>query len=108
MSRTSKYRTQGKLMKNSNAMSHVYCSRAFTGLMDKSSPRQGDNYHGRIISIDYVMRTHVTVTEKGSNLELTNAKEECEVAVDGNKKPDIVHTVKIQGNMIKIINIHFI
>ena len=61
---------------------------------------------GRIIATDYAKRAHVTVTENGSNLEITNAQQEdagkykCEVAIDGNKRPNVVHNVSIQGNLI--------
>jgi hypothetical protein len=60
----------------------------------------------KIIASDYAKRADVTVTENGSNLEIQDAKKEdagkykCEVAIDGDKRPEVVHTVSIQGNLI--------
>jgi hypothetical protein len=83
---------------------HFYCSRAFTNIIDESCPRQGDNFHRRhnnshIIYYESSCHCHWA----GSYLEITNAKKEntgkykCEVAIDKDKRPEVVHPVGIQG-----------
>eukprot|EP00092_Neocalanus_flemingeri_P087809 GFUD01110874.1.p1 GENE.GFUD01110874.1~~GFUD01110874.1.p1 ORF type:complete len:497 (+),score=131.98 GFUD01110874.1:127-1617(+) len=55
----------------------------------------------RIIASSYTKRANVTVSEKGSILIIGDALKEdageykCEVAVDGDNRPEIVHTVSI-------------
>ena len=57
----------------------------------------------RILAPAYTIRANVTVTESGSTLVISSAKEEdageykCSVALDGDSRPEIVHTVSILG-----------
>ena len=57
----------------------------------------------RILAPAYAKRANVTVTESGSTLLISNATAEdageykCSVALDGDSRPEIVHTVSILG-----------
>ena len=65
----------------------------------------------RIIAPAYSKRANVTVSEKGSTLVIESAKEEdageykCEVAIDGDNTPEIVHTVSILGKFTNNLSI---
>jgi len=57
----------------------------------------------RILAPAYAKRANVTVTESGSTLVIASAKAEdagvykCSVTLDGDSRPEIVHTVSILG-----------
>ena len=57
----------------------------------------------RILAPAYAQRANVTVTESGSTLVISSAKAEdageykCSVTLDGDSRPEIVHTVSILG-----------
>jgi len=62
----------------------------------------------RIIAPAYAKRANVSVSEEGSTLVIVSAEEEdageykCEVAIDGDNRPELVHTVTIVPTIAKL------